>query len=122
MKTKRIVAPFTNEYGTFNPGDECIAVTLCTKQVKVARVEYVGYVERDDYNWNTKQTERIKYAQIRRPTSRFIAFYKGTNDKAYWPYDGDVEYRDVPSTTITTLYYNRLLPAQAITDQLMKEI
>lgn len=122
-KSKRIEQPFANEYGTFNPGDHCIAITVCTGRVNVARVEYVGYVERRCYNYKTRQTETMKFAQIRRPTRTYTSFWKGTNDKASWPYgERDVEYRYVDSTTITTLNYNRLLPAAASVDQLIKEI
>lgn len=28
-KSKRVVAPFQSEYGTFNPGDAAIAITVC---------------------------------------------------------------------------------------------
>ena len=43
-KSKRIVGPFTSEFGTFQPGDRANAVTMCTSRTNVARVEYVGYV------------------------------------------------------------------------------
>lgn len=112
-KTKRIIAPFTSEYGTFNPGDQAIAITVCTGNVHVSRVEYVGYVER----------QGDKFAQIRRPTKTFTSFWAGTDEKARWPYgDRKVEYRDVHGTIISTLWYNRLLPAGASTDELIKVI
>lgn len=122
-KSKRIEQPFQNEYGTFNPGDKCIAVTVSTGRVNVARVEYVGYVERQGYNYQTQKRETMKFAQIRRPTSRFTCFWKGTDERASWPYlDREIEYRYVDGTTVTTLNYNRLLPASATTDDLIKEI
>lgn len=122
-KSKRIEGPFTNEHGTFNPGDPAIAVTLCTSRVNVARVEYVGYIERKEYNYKTRQTELMKFAQIRRPTSKFTAFWHGTSEKASWPYgDRLVEYRSVPGTIISTLQFNRLIPATATIDQLIEEI
>ena len=122
-KSKRIIGPFTSEYGTFNPGDQAIAITVCTGNVHVSRVEYVGYVERETYNWKTKTKEAEKFAQIRRPTKTFTPFWAGTDEKARWPYgDRKVEYRDVHSTIVTTLQYNRLLPAGASTDELIKVI
>lgn len=122
-KSKRIVGPFTSEFGTFNPGDSAIAVTVCTGRVNVARVEYVGYVERQTYNWNTKQTEVQKFAQIRRPSSWWGAFWKGTDQKASWPYgDREVEYRSVDTQIITTMQYNRLMPSTTTTDELIKVI
>lgn len=121
--SKRIVGPFTNEHGTFNPGDPCVAITVCTGRVNVERVEYVGYVERRDYDWNSKASVLTKYAQVRRINSKFTAFYKGTGEVAKWPYTPeDVEYRYVDKPIITTLQENRILPAQITTDQLIKEI
>lgn len=122
-KTKRIEGPFQSEYGMFNPGDAAIAITVCTGRVCVDRVEYVGYIERDQYNYKTKQYEPTKFAQIRRPTSTFTAFWEGTDEKARWPYgERKVEYRSVAGTLVTTLQYNRLLPASASTDDLIKVI
>ena len=122
-KSKRIVGPFTSKFGTFNPGDPAIAVTVCSKIVNVERVEYVGYVERDSYDYRTKQVCKLKFAQIRRPTSTFTVFWAGTEEKARWPYgDREVDYRYVPGTIISTLQYNRLLPATSTTDELISAI
>lgn len=122
-KSKRIVGPFTSEYGTFNPGDQAIAVTVCTGRLNVERVEYVGYIERDNYNWHTKKHEKAMYAQVRRPTQTFTPFWRGTNEKATWPYNSkEVEYRNVDRMIITTLQQNRLLPAGTSTDELMKAV
>lgn len=122
-KSKRIEGPFTSEFGTFNPGDPAIVVTTCTKRTYVERVEYVGYVERTEYNWKTRMNELKKFAQIRRSISTFTPFWAGTDEKAKWPYgDRKVEYRDVPGTRISTLQYNRLIPASASTDQLIEAL
>lgn len=119
-KSKRIVGPFQSEYGTFNPGDQAIAITVCRGRVGVTRVEYVGYVERRGYNYHTRQMENMKYAQVRRPIKSFTPFFKGTDTVAKWPYgDQPVEYRYVDKHIITTLQYNRLLPATASTDNLI---
>ena len=121
-KSKRIVGPFTSEYGTFNPGDSAIAITVCTGNVHVARVEYVGYVERQIYNWQTKQTRTEKYAQIRRPSQRGEWYDKATNEACRWTAGAVLGYRYIPTTTVTTLQYNRLLPASASIDNLIKAI
>lgn len=122
-KSKRIVGPFQSEYGTFNPGDTAIAVTVCTGNVRVARVEYVGYIERETYDWKLKIQVVKKYAQVKRQVQRFTPFLKGTNEVAKWPYSmSDVQYRHVPGTHISTMQYNRLIPASATTDELMKVI
>jgi hypothetical protein len=122
-KTKRIEGPFQSEYGTFNPGDEAIAITVCTGRVRVARVEYVGYIERQSYDWQLKQQVVKKYAQVKHQVKRFTPFLKGTDEVAKWPYEhNDVQYRHVPGTHISTLQYNRLIPASVTTDELMKVI
>lgn len=122
-KSKRIVGPITTEYGTFQPGDEAIAVTVCAHQVHVARVTYVGYIERETYNWQKKEYTKAKYAQIRRPTRKFTIFVKGTDTKAEWPYSNDeVEGRWIDGTIVTTLNDNRLIPAVASADALMQAI
>jgi hypothetical protein len=121
-KSKRIVGPFTSEFGTFQPGDKAIAVTMCTSRTNVARVEYVGYVEREDYNWNTKKSETMKFAQIRRTTLRTEWYDKDTNEKCNWRSGKNMGVRHVPATIITTLQYNRLIPDTATTDELMQAI
>ena len=122
-KSKRIEGPFTSEYGTFNPGDPAIAITVCMGTVNVARVEYVGYIERSVGNWPNSGQRVEKFAQVRRPTKTFTPFWAGTEEKARWPYgDRKVEYRDVHSTIVSTLQYNRLLPAGSSTDELIKAV
>lgn len=121
--SKRIVGPFTNEYGTFNPGDPCVAITVCTGNVCVERVEYVGYVERNSYNWRSKTSVPTKFVQVRRNNRRYTPFYKGTEEVAKWPYgEREIEYKYVDKLIITTLQDNRILPTQVTTDQLIKEI
>jgi hypothetical protein len=123
-KSKRIEGPFTNKFGqTFNPGDQAIAVTTCTGRTNISRVEYVGYIERSRYNWHTKKTDKEKFVQIRRPTSKFTSFWKGTDEKASRPYgDREVEYRDVSSTIISTLQYNNIIAATASVDEVIKAV
>lgn len=122
-KSKRIIGPFTSEYGTFNPGDQAIAITVCTGNVCVARVEYVGYVERKEYNWKTKTYEMQRFAQIRRPSQRGEWYNKVTNEKCDWRANSsDLGFRYIPTTTVTTLNHNRLIPAACSTDELIKVI
>lgn len=112
-KSKRIVGPFTSEYGTFQPGDQAIAITVCTGRVAVARVEYVGYIE--GYNGQRK-------AQVRRATTRSEWYDKDTGEATRWMSGCNLGIRYLPSTVITTLNYNRLIPANAETDTLIKAI
>jgi len=112
-ESKRIVGPITTEFGTFQPGDKAIAITMCTSRLNVARVEYVGYVERYGK----------KFAQVRRPTRTFNVLWADTGEKARWPYgDRKVKYEYVEGTTISTLQENRLIPDSASTDQLIQAI
>lgn len=121
--SKRIEGPIELEHGTFKPGDQCIAVTVCTGRVNVARVEYVGYVVHKQYDYRAKKYEDVKRAQIRRPIKRGEWYDTKTNEKCAWrPNDPTIKYRYVPATIVSTLIYNRLLPAQATVGQLMKEI
>lgn len=122
--SKRIEGPIELEHGTFNPGDECIAVTICTGHVNVARVEYVGYVVQNRYNYQTRKYEEVKKAQIRRPTKRGEWYNKETGEKtSSWRAGGaSIGFRYVDGTVVSTLCYNRLLPAATTGDQLIKEI
>jgi hypothetical protein len=122
-KSKRIEGPFTNEFGTFNLGDQCVAITVCTGRVNVARVEYIGYIERTEYNYQTKKSEPRQYAQIRRPSKRFEWYNKLTGESCSWESgNNDHGLRYYDTTTVTTLQYNRLLPAQISIDQLIEQI
>lgn len=121
-KTKRIVGPFTSEFGTFNPGDAAIAVTVCTGRTCVDRVEYVGYVERNQYNWKTKEYEAMKFAQIRRPSEQLEWYNKTTGEACNWSRDENISHRYITKHIVTTLQYNRLLPAVTDTDGLIKAI
>lgn len=116
---KRIEGPFTNKFGqTFNPGDKAIAVTVCTGRTTVARVEYVGYVERLDYY--RKSSEPLKYAQIRRPSKRLEWFDKTTGEKCKWSRDANVGARYGDYSIITTLQYNNLIADSSSVDALIK--
>jgi hypothetical protein len=122
-KSKRIEGEYTNEYGTYNPGDKVIAITVCTGNVYVELVEYLGYVERMQWCYKTHQRVLQKFVQIRRTTKKFTAFWKGTDEQACWPYgDREVEGRYVYGTTVTTLQHNRILPSNIQALDLAKAI
>jgi hypothetical protein len=111
-KSKRIVGPITTEYGTFQPGDQAIAITVCTSRVNVARVEYVGYVEHSGQ----------MFAQVRRATTRSEWYDKDTGEATRWTPGRNLGIRYLPATVITTLQYNRLIPASVGVDALIEVI
>lgn len=110
-KTNRIVATYNNEYGAYEPGDKVLAITVCTHNVKVEPVEYVGYVERKVYNFRTSEYDVQKFVQIRRMSKRYRVVWKDTGEPAKYPYSGrPTEYKRYTAPMITTLYYNRIFP------------
>lgn len=110
-KSARIEGPITNEYGTFYPGDEVIAITVSTKRVKVQRAKYIGYIERQVYNRRTQSHDVYRRIQVERPAKIWSVFWKGTDEKATGPRgDREVDYRWLDGTKICTLVYNRILP------------
>lgn len=122
-KSKRIEGPFLSKFGTFNPGDAAFAITVSTGRVSVGRVVYVGYIERMDWNYKTRKTEMVKFAQIRRPTQRGQWYNKSTNEAAqYESNNSNIGFRYIDVETITTLQHNRLLPADVSVNQLIEEI
>lgn len=122
-RSKRVVGPFTSEYGTFNPGDPAIAVTVCRGNVYLARVEYVGYVERDVYDYRSKSYVAEKFAQVKRPTKIGEWYDKQTGEKSDWRAgDPNLGRRYVDASRISTLQHNRLIPATATADDLIKAV
>ena len=114
-KSKRIVAPFTNQWGdVINPGDKVFAITVCTGRTNVDKVEYVGYI----------QHSHSVSVQVRRPHIYRQAFYKGTDQHATWPFESnrEVEWRKRETTWITTLQYNRIIPCTVTPEQLAEKI
>lgn len=114
-KSKRIVAPFTNNFGvTINPGDKVYAITVCSHRTYISEVEYVGYIERDGYDYNTRQYEKMKFAQVRRPTTDRKAYYEGTDTLVNWSTfnrgEDKIEWRETERFIITTLQYNNIIP------------
>lgn len=125
-KTKRIVAPFINDFGqVIQPGDSVFAVTTCTHRTNVFEAKYVGYIEREEYNWKEKKHEMKKFAQISTPSTKHVYYKKGTSELFNWgtyvsgvPGDEQFDRAEVPFNYISTLQYNRILPAYASITQL----
>ena len=104
-KSKRIEAAYTNEFKqTFNPGDSCIVVTTACHRVSIERAVYVGYVERNAYDWRSRKYDLQKFVQIKRPID---TWYKGK-----WQ----------TLERITTLQDNNILGAGSTADDLMKVV
>jgi hypothetical protein len=116
-KSKRIVAPFINDFGqVIQPNEEVFAVTTCTHRTQVFEAKYVGYVERESYNWKENKYETMKFAQISTPSTRHVYYKKGTTELFQWGsyvngMPGDQQYDRVeePFNQISTLQYNRIL-------------
>ena len=126
-KSKRIVAPFINDFGqVIQPNEEVFAVTTCTGRVAVKEAKYVGYVERETYNWKEKKHETMKFAQISTPSAKPVYYKKGTEQLFNWSSDyiqgvpGDQQFDrvEVSFDQISTLQYNRVLSKNSSLHQL----
>jgi hypothetical protein len=125
-KSKRIVAPFINDFGqVIQPNEEVFAVTTCTHRTRVFEAKYIGYVERQEYNWNEKKYEMKKFAQISTPSTTWVYYKKGTTELFQWgsyvngmPGDRQYDRVEVPYNHISTLQYNRILSKSASLTQL----
>lgn len=125
-KSKRIVAPFINEFGqVIQPNDVVFAVTTCTHRTNVFEAKYVGYVEREAYDWKEKKKVMQKFAQISTPSFKTTFVKKGTNETFQWntldynrPREEQYDVVKTPFNYISTLQYNRILPAYASITQL----
>ena len=129
-KSKRIVAPFINDFGqVIQPNDDVFAVTTCTHRTRVFEAKYVGYVERETYDWKEKKTLMQKFAQISTPSFKYEYVKKGTSEPFNWstldynrPRDEQYEVVEIPYNHISTLQYNRVLPKNASLNQLAETI
>lgn len=129
-KSKRIVAPFVNDFGhIINPGDKAFAVTTCTGRVSVKEVTYIGFIERQAFNWGESKYELQKFAQIKTPATRTVYFTKGTKERFAWsfyqsgvPGDQQFDRVEVPFEQISTLQYNRILPSTASLSELASAV
>lgn len=129
-KSKRIVAPFVNDFGqVIQPNDPVFAVTTCTHRVSINKVKYIGFVERETYNWRDSKYEMQKFAQISAPATRHVYYKKGTTEPFQWStyvqgVPGDQQYDRVEEQfeQISTLQYNRILPITASLDQMAEAL
>ena len=125
-KTKRIVAPFTNKFGDkINPGDTVYAITVCTKRTNIEKVEYVGYIERQGWNYRTSKHEIVPFVQVRRPTTKSYYVYEGTDTLVNWStFDRTqkTERKEEQTSIITTLCYNNIIPANSTLDKLAEAV
>lgn len=129
-RTKRIVAPFINDFGqVIHPNDEAFAVTTCTGRVSVKKVKYIGYIEREAFNWRDSKYEKQKFAQISTPAKKHVYYQKGTTDPFAWSFynsdiPGDQQYDrvEVKFDQISTLQYNRILPITASLDEMAQSV
>jgi hypothetical protein len=129
-KSKRIVAPFINNFGqVIQPNDEVFAVKTCTGRVSVDLVKYIGYIEREAYDWTESKHVMQKFAQISTPATKNVYYKKGTTELFKWsqyvsgvPSHEQFDVARVPFTQISTLYYNRIIPKTASLNDLASSI
>lgn len=116
-KSNRVEGIYENEFGSFNPGDAVIAITVSTGCLSVSRGTYLGYVEH-------KGWRNDKRVQVRKKVKRWTPFYKDTSEVARWPYAKDrevgYEYRD--AEIVSTLQNNRIIPATVSVDSLIEAL
>ena len=129
MKRERKILPFTNRFGdVIQPGDTVYSITTCSHRTHINKAEYVGYIERSQYDWRTKETKLEPYVQVRLPYTSTIYFDKKKNKEYDWVghtkeyFDENVERREIPGFRISTLWYNNVIPTNAPIDQLAEAV
>jgi len=129
MKRERKILPYTNKFGdVINPGDTVYAITTCTKQTCINKGEYIGYVERDGYDYKTKSYVKMPFVQVKVPAERTEYFDTLKNKKYDWAgytkeyFAEHVERRDIAYDRITTLQYNNILPSNTSVETLAKAV
>lgn len=130
MKKERKVLPFTNSFGdVIQPGDDVYIVTTCTHRTHVTKGEYIGYVERSGYDYHKNESVVLPVVQVRVPTTRTIYWDKRTDKPFKWSdystseiFSENVETRTEPTFYISTLNYNRILPANTSADRLAEAV
>lgn len=129
-KRERKILPFVNKFGdVINPGESVYIVTTCTHRTRVNKGLYIGFVEREQYDWKTDQYSPKPFVQVKVPGSRTVYYDKKTNKKWDWSlykklgsdyYKENVEVRAEPYDHISTLFYNRILPTNTTPDRLIE--
>lgn len=120
-KRIRIEQPYTNTFGTYNPGDTVLIVTMCTQRVNMYKGRYLGYIERPwGYGANQKME---KFVQAEVDETRYEYQYPD-GSKFKWSdlgsdyakfremmADGRIVRVAIPYKRITTLQLNRIAPS-----------
>jgi hypothetical protein len=119
-KRERVVAPYSNEFGTINPGEECLVVTVSTKTTNLRKGKYLGYLEQEVYQWNRGESKKVKEQKVQvevegkkwvymneaGETASWTDIYYNMSDEEKKKYKGQY----IPCTYITTLQLNRIAP------------
>jgi hypothetical protein len=121
---------FTNKFGDIiNPGDNVYVVTTCSHRTHVEKGEYVGYVERHGYDYREKKSVIVPAVQVKKPYTRTIYWDKRTDKEFDWKnyttredFQENVETRKQQAFRVSTLQYNRILPASVSADRLMEVV
>jgi len=120
--SKRLVAPFTKNGATFNPGDEVIAITYNQGIAGIRRAKYLGYTESTSYY----KQEVIKSVHIEWDDEVTESVYEGTTTPINWStYNSAIDKIERivrPIKKISHLQYNNIIPANATIDDLIKAI
>jgi len=118
--SKRIVAPFTKDGVTFNPGDDVIAITYNQGIADIRRAKYIGYTEYTSYY----EPKSRKSVHIEWDDEVTESVYAGTTTPINWgTYNSAVDTISRikhPVKKISRLQYNNILPGNATIDDLMK--
>lgn len=129
-KRERIVKPFTNKFGQIiEPGMPVFVVTTCTKQTKIIKGEYVGYIERECYVYDREQQKHVwkvaPFVQARVEYRNAYYAYKDTGERVDWRTlnsNREREWRYEKAHRITTLQYNRILRADSSLEEMATAI
>ena len=122
--------PFTNSFGdVIQPGDSVYVVTTCTHRTHVSKGEYLGYLERSGYDYREKKSTmipavqvKVSYTSQRYWDKRTNKYFKWTDYTTQEDFKANVESRVEQAFRISTLQYNRILPAGVSADRLMEAV
>lgn len=129
-KVNRIVAPFINDFGqVIQPNEQVIVVTTCTGQTRMKEAEYIGYVERQAFDWQERKHVMKKFAQIRTPYEKISYVHTGTDKPFNWstfqhgvPREQQYDTVKTPATFVSTLHYNRVLARNSTVSEIAKAV
>ncbi len=116
--SKRQAEPYITKRGEVKPGDKVFAVTQSTGSTKIYYGEYLGWIE-SPYSYNKKRVQ-VKVAQMIR-----MPYLKGTDELFDYRLHGwgrDLDYRNEYRDRVTTLYDNRIFPADGLSARELAEL